>query len=280
MNNSRKLRRISSVMMAVFPLLSLLAAAQEKKAITYTVGRKAIISITNNYGPITVKPSGNRQVVVATVLRSDAVSFVHEQHGNRIELRSISSRQGSGLVDYTVLVPADAFVSLRSSDGTVRAQGLCGDVVLEALTGSVEATDISHAHLHVKTLSGPISLTGIHNSQLDVRSVSGDVSVHDVTGSSADVNSGSGRITYEGDPGSAGEYLLTSRSGDLEVSIPASALVEIRSHSMNGETDQDFPKSDGASAMDQGNLLVKPGLAGTSRFVLRSFRGRIHLKRP
>src|SRR5450755_1087553 len=46
---------------------------------------------------------------------------------------------------------------------------------------------------------------------------------------------GSGRITYEGDPGSAGEYLLASQSGDLEVSIPASALVEIRSRSINGE---------------------------------------------
>lgn len=132
----------------------------------------------------------------------------------------------------------------------------------------------------MKTLSGPISLTRIRNSHLDVRSVSGNVSVHEVTGSSAEVNSGSGRITYEGDPGSAGEYLLTSHSGDLEVSIPASALVEIRSHSIKGETDQDFPKSDGASPMAQRNLLVKPGLVGASHFVLRSFRGRIRLKRP
>ncbi len=61
-------------------------------------------------------------------------------------------------MDYTVLVPAAAFVSLRSSDGTLRAQGLRGDVVLEAASGSVEVTDISDAHLHVRTLSGPITL--------------------------------------------------------------------------------------------------------------------------
>lgn len=279
MNNARSLLRISTVLVVALALLSLLAAAQEKKSITYTVGRKAIISITNNYGPITVGSSGNRKVVVATVLRSDAVSFVHEQHGNRIELRSISSRQGTALVDYSVLVPADASVRLRSSEGTVRVQGLCGDVMLEALTGSVEATDISGAHLHVKTLSGPISLVDTRNSHLDVRSVSGNVGLHSVTESSAEVNSGSGQITYNGDPGAAGEYLLISHSGDLDVSIPASARVEIRSHSLSGRTDQDFPKAD-ASPMGPSNLLVKPGLVGVSRFVLRSFRGRIRLRRP
>ena len=135
--------------------------------------------------------------------------FVNEQHGNRIELRSTSSRQGSGLVDYTVLVPTDAVVSLRSFDGALHAQGLHGDVILEAASASVEVTDVSDAHLHVKTLSGPITLTDIRNSHLDVHSVSGNVNIRNVTGSSVEVNSGDGRITYEGDPGAAGEYLLT-----------------------------------------------------------------------
>ena len=146
-------------------LLALSAAAQDaakdKKELTYTVGPRAVVSITNNYGPITVRPSPNRQVVVETVTHSDAVSLVNEQHGDRIELRSMSTSQGSNLVDYTVLVPIDAFVSLRSSDGTIRAQGLRGDVILEAAAGSVEVTDIRDAHLHVRTLTGPISLTDI-----------------------------------------------------------------------------------------------------------------------
>ena len=145
----------------VISLLALTAAAQEKekKSFTYAVGPRAVVSITNNYGPITVKPSGSRQVVVETVSHSDAISLVNEQHADRIELRSVSSRQGTNLVDYTVLVPAAAFVSLRSSDGALRAQGLRGDVILEAAGASVEVTDISDAHLHVRTLSGPIRLS-------------------------------------------------------------------------------------------------------------------------
>jgi Putative adhesin len=280
MNNASNHPRISIALVAVFSLFGLLADAQEKKTVTYTVGPRAVISITNDYGPITVRPSANRQVVVATVSRSDAVSFVNEQHGNRIELRSMSSRQGAALVDYTVLVPSEAVISLRSFAGTLHAQGLRGDVILEAATGSIEVTDISHAHVHVKTLSGPISISAIRNCRLDVHSVNGTVALHDVTGSSVEVNSGGGRITYDGDPGTAGEYLLTSQSGDLEVSIPASASVEIKTHSLKGDSDQGFPNAGSVPAMDQRNLLLKPGIVGASRFVLHSFRGKIHVKRP
>ena len=266
----------------VISLLALSAAAQDedKKEFTYTVGPRAVVSITNNYGPITVRPSPNRQVVVETVTHSDAVSLVNEQHGDRIELRSMSTRQGANLVDYTVLVPVDAFVSLRSSDGTIRAQGLRGDVILEAAAGSVEVTDIRDAHLHVRTLTGPISLTDIRGSHLDIHSVSGNVNLRNVTGPSVEVNSGSGLISYEGDPGPAGEYLLTSHSGDLDVSIPASALVDIKARSIKGGADPDFPIANGFSAARTGNLLLKPGTIIGSRFELRSFRGKIHLKRP
>ncbi len=282
MNIRRNVTQVPAGLVVAASLFALTAAAQEmqeKKDFIYAVGPGAVISITNNYGPISIKPSGSSQVVVEAVSHSGVISLVNEQHGDRIEIRSMSSRQGTNLVDYTVLVPAAAFVSLRSSDGTLRAQGLRGDVVLEAASGSVEVTDISDAHLHVKTLSGPINLTDISNSRLDVHSVSGDVNLHNVTGPSVEVNSGSGRITYEGDPGRVGEYLLTSHTGDLLVSIPASAWVEIKARSIKSQSDPEFPTVSNVPAMGQINLMGKPGKIG-SRFELRSFSGKIHLKRP
>jgi hypothetical protein len=267
-------------LLVAISLVSIVAKAQEKQDLSYTVGPGAVISITNNYGPITVKPSGSTQVLVETVSHSDTVSLMNEQHGDRIELRAISSTPGTNLVDYTVLVPAAAFVRLRSSDGTLRAQGLRGDVILEAATASVEVTDIGDAHLHVRTLSGPISLTDIRNSHLDIHSVSGDVNLRNVTGPSIEVNSGSGRITYVGDPGPLGEYLLTSHSGDLDVSIPSNAPVDLKALSIKGQADPGFPEASGASTTGPGNLLLKPGMVRGSRFELRSFSGKIHLKRP
>ena len=279
MTNNGLCRRIGTILVVVMSLLSLLAA-QEKKEFHYTVGQRAMVSITNNYGPVTVMPSGSDQVGVTTVSHSDAVTFEHEQHGNRIELRAISSRRGTALVDYSVIVPADAFVTVRSSDAKVHALGLHGDIILEAVTGTVEAADINNAHLHVKTLSGPITLTDIRDSHVDVRSVNGDINLHNVSGSSLEVNSGSGRIKYDGDPGSLGEYLFTSHSGDLEVSIPASALVEIKAHSLKGRSDHAQPSVNTVPPASQGSLLVKPGIVSTSQFVLRSFRGAIHVRRP
>jgi DUF4097 and DUF4098 domain-containing protein YvlB len=280
MTNARTHSRISTVLLVVFSLLSLLAAAQEKKEFSCTVGPLAVISITNNYGPITVKPSGSSQVLVETIFHSDAVNVVNEQHGDRIELRSTSSRPGTNLVEYTVLVPAAAFVTLRSSDGTLHAHGLRGDVVLEAASGSVEVTDISDAHLHVKTLSGLITLTDIRNSHLDIHSVRGNVNLRNVTGPSVEVNSGAGRITYDGDPGRVGEYLLTSHTGDLEVSIPASAWIEIKARSIKSQSDPEFPSISTAPVLGQTSLLGKPGKTLGSRFELRSFSGKIRLKRP
>jgi putative adhesin len=280
MNMRKNMVESPARLLVAISLLALTAAAQEKQDLSYTVGPGAVISITNNYGPITVKPSGSRQVLVETVSHSDTVSLMNEQHGDRIELRAMSSRPGTNLVEYTVLVPAAAFVSLRSSDGTLRAQGLRGDVILEASTASVEVTDIGDAHLHVRTLSGPITLTDIRDSHLDIHSVSGDVNLRNVTGPSIEVNSGRGRITYVGDPGPVGEYLLTSHSGDLDVSIPANALVDIKARSIKGQPDPGFPEAGPASRTGPGNLLLKPGMVRGSRFELRSFSGKIHLQRP
>ena len=281
MPQERKHPGISIVLMALFLLLLLSGAwAQERKAFTYTVGPQAIVSITNNYGTTIIKPSENRQVVITTVSYSDAASFENEQHGDRIDVRARSTRQGSGLVDYTVLVPADALVNVRSSKGTLHVQGLRGDVILQSETATVEVSDISDAHLHVNTLSGPINLTDIRNSHLDVHSVDGNVDLHNVTGSSVEVNSAHGRINFEGDPGFAGEYRLTSRSGDLEISIPNSAPVEISSHSVNGQSDEDIPQRSIGPAVGSGNMFLKPRIPSASRFVLRSFKGRIHIRRP
>jgi DUF4097 and DUF4098 domain-containing protein YvlB len=273
-------RKYPGVAVVSLVLLLSAASAQERKEFSYTVGPQAVISITNTYGAITIKPSENREVVVITVSYSTAVSFDHEQHQDRIDLRSISTRQGSGLVDYTVLIPSGALVNARSANGTLHAQGLHGDVILQSDAATVEVSDVSDAHLHVNTLTGSINLTDIRNSHLDVHSVDGNVTLRNVIESSVEVNSTHGRINYDGDPGATGEYRLTSHSGDLEVSIPTSAPVEISSRSVNGQADEDVLKHRPSLSVGSGNMLLKPRISSAARFVLRSFKGRIHISRP
>jgi hypothetical protein len=274
------LSRTQTILVPVIVLLGAVTAAQTTKQLTYTVGPRPNISITNHYGSITVKPSGTRQVIVTATSHTNGVSFLNEQRGKRIELRTESSRVGTGLADYIVLVPSDAFITLRSSDGILRTQGLRGDVILESASAAIEATDLSNAYLYVKTLSGTVLLTNIRSSHLNVRSIKGNVNLRNVTSSSVEVHSGTGRIAYEGDPGRMGEYLLTTHTGDLEISIPASAAADIRAHSEKGQSDPDLAGRRGASSMTQGSLLLRGGTNSASSFVLRSFKGNIHVKRP
>jgi hypothetical protein len=181
--------------MVLWVLVSVPGGAQVKKEVRFTVGQKPVISITNNYGPITVKPSGTNQVIVTTVSYSDEVNFINEQHGSRIELRVESKRAGRDRAEYSVLAPAASTVILRSLDGALYAQGLRGDAVLEGATGTAEVSDAADAHIHVNSLSGSARLRNIRRSRLYISSVTGNIDLLNVTESLIEAHSASGRIT-------------------------------------------------------------------------------------
>jgi hypothetical protein len=166
---------------------------------------------------------------------------------------------------------------VQSLDGALSAQGLQGDAMLEGSTSIAEVSDAHGAHIHVKTLSGSASLKNIRHCRLYVNSITGNINVHNVTESLIEAHSGTGRITYDGDPGDSGEYKLTSHSGDLDVSIPADAIVQISAHSFTDGTNQSAP-SDTTKGVGNESRFIKPNARRSgSRFVLRSFRGKIHI---
>lgn len=139
--------RAGRLALTVVALLAVSMARTGVRETTGTVGRRARISITNCCGPITVKPSGSRLVVAKTLSHSEEVNFVNEQRGDRVKLRSESNRQGDNLAEYTVLVPADAILTLRSANGMIDVEGLRGDVIVEAMTASVHIDNISECRL-------------------------------------------------------------------------------------------------------------------------------------
>lgn len=116
--------RILRESVILFPvLLSTVAAAQITKELHFKVGPKPLVSITNDYGSISVQPPENDKVMVTTLAPSDAVRFSSEQHSNRIELRAESNFRGGEVVDYRVWVPTDSVVSVRCSEGKVTYRG-------------------------------------------------------------------------------------------------------------------------------------------------------------
>jgi DUF4097 and DUF4098 domain-containing protein YvlB len=259
--------------------------AETKKEYRFEVGPKSKVSIVNQYGSVTVRPSTGNYVLVNATIYSDKVEVDQSQSGNRVDVQShllSGATVENSRVDYEVQVPADANVSLESSTGPLHAERLHGDVEAEGANAAVEVRDISGSHVHVKTMAGPITLTNIRDGHVEIDSVSGDVTMNSVTGPLVRVSSTSGRIRYDGDFGYAGEYRFNSHSGNIDATIPDDASVDVKAQSVRGLVQNDVPLQPKVHT----SFLVKEGssFAGTinkaaSSVWLRTFSGKIHLKK-
>ena len=262
-----------------------LAASESRKEYRFTVGPQASVSINNQYGPISVKPGSSNLVVVKVVLRSDKVEVDRNQSGNRVDILSHlfpGATAETGRVDYEVLVPSDANVTLHSTTGPMGAEKLQGDLSVEGATASVDVRDVSNAHVHIKTLNGPVTLTRIHEGHVEITSVSGDVVLDEVSGPLVQVNSSSGKIRYDGDFGGGGEYSLTSHTGDIDATAPTYASIDVTARSIKGQVDNDFPllpKAHISFPIDKARSLVGTAGKAASSVKLLSFSGKIHLKK-
>jgi DUF4097 and DUF4098 domain-containing protein YvlB len=281
----QRMRGATKLAAVVLVFFALLAFGEMKKEYRFNVGPRASVSVVNQYGPITVRPSSNNQVFVTAILHSDKAEVDQGQSGNRIEIKShllSGANSESGRIDYEISIPPDASVWLYSATGPLRAEKLQGDVNLEGAGASVDVHDVSDAHVHVKTMNGPVMLTNIQDGHVEISSVSGNVSLTEVSGPLVQVSSTSGKIFYDGDFGSGGQYSLISHSGDIEATIPAYASFDVTARSVRGKVENDFPfepKSHTSFAVIPGSSFAGTIGKAASSVVLKSFSGRIRLKK-
>jgi DUF4097 and DUF4098 domain-containing protein YvlB len=280
-----QLATISAVLAGTIMSGTLLA--ETHKEYRFNVGPRAGVSVNNPYGSVSVKPSTGNIVVIRAVLSSDRVEVDNALVGNRVEVQSHllpGADAQSGRVDYEILVPADASITLHSSTGSLRAEKLHGDVSLEGAAATVDVRDITNAHVHIKTLNGPITLTNVQDGHVEIDSLSGNVTLRSVNGPLVQVVSTSGGISYTGDFGDHGDYRFTSHSGDIDALVPGSTSADVSARSVRGEVHDDIP----LQPKPHTSFVLKEGVAlwGTmgraavsSTVVLRSFSGKIHLRK-
>jgi DUF4097 and DUF4098 domain-containing protein YvlB len=281
------LSRRAAELITVTVIMAATLVAESKKEFHFTVGPRAGVSVINPYGSISVKPSLTNTVSITAILHSDKVEVDNNQSGNRVDIQShlLSGADAeSGRVDYEILVPADASITLHSSTGSLHAEKLHGDVSLEGPGAQVDVRDISDAHVHVKTMNGAVNLDNIKNGHVEVDSLSGEITLHSVNGSLVQVVSTSGRINYIGDFGNSGEYRLTSHSGDINATIPEWTSADVSARSVRGEVHDDIPlqpKTHTYFTLDKGRAFAGTvgRVAVSSTVVLRTFSGKIHLRK-
>jgi DUF4097 and DUF4098 domain-containing protein YvlB len=278
-----RLQQTAVVTLALATCLASMALAESRKEYRFTVGPNANISVDTQFGAISVKPGDSKEVVVTAISQSDKTEVDKEQRGNRIEIAShllSGADQQTGRVDYELLVPRDATLSLRSSTGPLSAQDLQGDLSFEGTDAVVNVHNVSNGHVHVSTMRGAISLSDVSNGHVDISSISGTVAMKSVTGPFVRANSGRGKISYDGDFGSGGDYKFTTHSGDIEAVVPSSTSAAFSAHSILGKVhnDLDLMPQHSRYPFERGrSFFGSVGQAG-SKVVLHSFSGKIRLK--
>jgi DUF4097 and DUF4098 domain-containing protein YvlB len=277
------LQQTAVVTVVLATCLASAALAETRKEYRFTVGPNANVSVDTQYGAISVRPGSSDEVVVMVTLMSDKVEVDQEQTGNRIEIASHllpGSSQDTGQVDYELLIPPDATLSLHSSTGPLSAEHLQGDLTLEGPDAMVNVRNCENGHVHVRTMRGPITLTDVRNGHVEIESISGDVRLKSVTGPLVQATSGSGKIFYDGDFGSSGDYKFTTHTGDIEALVPTDVSADFKAHSVLGRVQHDFPLQSLHSRfpVEVGRSFFGTVGKAASEVVLRTFSGRIRLK--
>ncbi|HSB74569.1 MAG TPA: DUF4097 family beta strand repeat-containing protein [Terriglobales bacterium] len=278
-------RRAHWAVIVLLGCVTLAAAAENKKEFHYNLGPNATVTVVNQFGPVSVSPSADGQVGVIAVLHSNKVEVDATQRGSRLELRSHFLQNASmqdGRVEYQLRIPADSSLNVRSTSGSISVQGINADLVLEGDAADVVVRQAHGGHIHVRTLNGPIRLEDVDHGDVEVISVSGPVTLVNTDGRLVSVNTTDGKITYNGDFGDGGEYVLANHSGDIDVTLPASASVDISATSATGAVSNDFPfhpEAHTSVPLTQGKSFAGTANAGSSSVRLRSFSGKIHVKK-
>jgi DUF4097 and DUF4098 domain-containing protein YvlB len=280
---------------------------------TVRLGRNGTFDLQNVAGDITVTGGGGDDVRIDAIKRvrhpneAEGKALLSEieiqviDRSGRVEVRTEYPRRRnwSGGVDFTVSLPRDASVSLRSVSGTVkvtningelRAESISGDIVAmttkkvrtaKTVSGDVEISEAEADEVSVGSVSGDVVVNRLKAGGFDAQTVSGDLRLTDVEVDHSSLRSVSGDIDYAGRLGRNGRYQFQSHSGDIRITPADARGFAIEASTFSGEVRSDYPltlQTAPASSFSPGgrNRSVRGsfGDAGAT-LTLQSFSGDI-----
>lgn len=283
---------------------------------SFVVGDSATLYVTNLSGPITVTAGGPNRIDVRATKRvwaqsvedgrrqlGEVVITAAESH-NRVELRTDSSTDrnaGRVAVDYTIVVPPNTSLELKSVSGDVTVRDTRGEVRAESISGTINSTgtprlvsaktvsgdvilaDVgADTQLTVRAISGRIAMDRVRARVVDVNAISGTVRMTAWSGERAQIRTLSGRVMFDGTLAPAGRYDIESHSGDVHLSLAERPGFELEADTFNGGIQVDMPvRSEGpVVARGRQRRSVRGTYGdGAARLRIRTFTGDIVVTR-
>lgn len=224
------------------------------------------VSIEMISGKLTIEGTGDSNVVIKGVLRSDCekLDVTSSKSGVKVEVDwtcSGNRRSYSADSELTVSLPRRAKLGVEVVSTDVSVTGMEGDVKGETISGTLEVRGDSKS-LDLSSVSGRIALSG--SSPLE----------------NLDLETVSGTIEAEVDPGSDASLDLQTVSGHITIRLPQSASADFDVTSFSGSISNDL----GPAAKKTSDVLPSSELkfslgGGGARIRIESLSGRIEIRK-
>jgi len=264
------------------------AHAESRKEARIDISPNGTLNIVNNSGSVTLHSGSGHQVLVTYIVHSDKVEVDQNASSKqRVELLTHALPKerptaDEAKVDYEITVPAGVSVNVTTVSATITAENLSGDIGLSSESGQIDVKNVSKSHVRVRSMTAGINLNNITSSVVDIQSAGGAVQLKDVTGQRVAANTTSGSIDYRGDCSGGGDYVFTTHSGAVDMTLPPTASVDLMARSTNGSVENAFPlreKSHNTFVPQQGRSFAGTSNSGLSSVELQSFSGKIRVKK-
>ena len=302
-------------------MLALPADAQndvtERFSKTAHLDQNGTFDLTNVTGDIVITGTAGRDVTIEALKRVQRpnpraarlllamIDIQVTEQANRLEVRTIVPRPRNfpGSVDFTVSVPEDASVIVKTITGSIRASNVKGELradtvagsisasgvrklaALKCVTGDVEITDAgADDPVTASTVSGNVIVRGLRARAVQLTSVSGNIHVEDAQIERLMVKTVQGNLDYTGDLARSGRYEFNSHSGDIRLVLSGNTGFEVLANTFSGMVRSDFAfnrgRSGGEGGAVQGPRTLRGAFGDASAMVaLRAFSGNISLAR-
>ena len=266
-------------------------AAETRKEARIDIAAGGTLNIVNGGGSVTLHSGGiGHQVLVTYVTHSDKVEVdqnTSATNNQRVELRTHvlpgqKPNADEAKVDYDVTVPSGVSVNVSTTSAPITADGLSGDIGLSSETGQITVRDVSRSHLRVRSMTAAVSLFNVTLSHVDIQSAGGAVQLKCVTDNEFPWAQPAATLNIGGDCSGGGDYILTTHSGAIDVTLPPTASVDLTARSTNGSVENAFPleeKNHNSFVPKQGRSFAGTSNSGSSSVELQSFSGKIRVKK-
>lgn len=274
--------------LAIAPLAIWAASPEKVEKIIDTNGEPEV-QISNMRGQVVVQGWDKSQVhalcnVSSPKVEIDTEAMPKTGKAERVELTthvlSVPPTSSEDFADCMIQVPSASNLDIRNRQGPVEVSKIEGlHTRIETTDGKITASDV-RSHFVARSLGGDIEVNR-PIGRVEAFSITGNLRFTEPASKSLRGNTNSGHIVYQGDFVTAGDYILSTYSGQIDVTLPSSASFDLMAKSVKGKVDNTFeltPKRHTSAPFPSGSSLFGTHSTGNARVELTSFSGQIRVR--